>query len=136
MLSEGAGHIRKRQEFLKGTTQMEEGNAEDAPPTSSSMRSSAFLRDIPHLVPQKKNVLTGAATNYYSGYLSAWRHDYTGLVGFKKNVALRDALTRKNSQDSSDQESSERFKRKPINDKNLNYFTARQSTSLRENSMP
>ena len=37
---------------------------------------------MPHLVPQKTNVLTGAATKYFSNQANHWRQDYSDLVAF------------------------------------------------------
>ena len=54
--------------------------------TSSSMRS--HMMDgmgggkMPHLIPQKTNVLTGAVTKYFSDQTNNWRQDYSDLVAF------------------------------------------------------
>ena len=44
---------------------------------------------MPHLIPQKTNVLTGAATKYFAGQASSWKQDYTDLVQFQKARAHR-----------------------------------------------
>ena len=41
--------------------------------------------NLPHLIPQKTNVLTGATTSYFSKQASAWRSDYADLVSFQKS---------------------------------------------------
>ena len=48
--------------------------------TSSSMRSE----NMPHLIPQKTNVLTGAATKYFSNQTNQWHADYSELVMFQR----------------------------------------------------
>ena len=52
---------------------------------ASIYSSSSTRSDLPHLVPQKTNVLTGATTSYFANQASAWRSDYHELVGFQKS---------------------------------------------------
>ena len=56
--------------------------------TSSSMRSQD-QGAMPHLIPQKTNVLTGAATKYFADQANSWKQDYTDLVQFQKARAHR-----------------------------------------------
>ena len=44
---------------------------------------------MPHLIPQKTNVLTGAATKYFANQPSSWKQDYSDLVQFQKARANR-----------------------------------------------
>jgi len=39
---------------------------------------------MPHLVPQKTNVLTGAATKYFSNQTNQWKQDYNDLLSFQR----------------------------------------------------
>lgn len=38
---------------------------------------------IPHLVPQKTNVLTGACTSYFNKQPTAWKQDYEDLLAYR-----------------------------------------------------
>ena len=60
----------------------EKANAASCTTTSSIMKSGD---NLPHLIPQKTNVLTGATTSYFSKQASAWRSDYADLVSFQKS---------------------------------------------------
>lgn len=57
--------------------------------TSSSMRSNA---ELPHLVPQRTNVLTGASTQYFSNQAQQWKRNYEDLVAFQKWKVKRETV--------------------------------------------
>ena len=68
-----------------GTTRLadtEKVHAASCTTTSSIVRGDD---NLPHLIPQKTNVLTGATTSYFSKQASAWRSDYADLVSFQKS---------------------------------------------------
>lgn len=58
-----------------------DGKVNIALSTSSSMRSQD---NMPHLIPQKTNVLTGAATKYFSNQTNQWHQDYNELIMFQR----------------------------------------------------
>jgi len=53
----------------------------------SNISSRKSLRragaSIPHLVPQKTNVLTGACTSYFNKQPTAWKQDYEDLLAYR-----------------------------------------------------
>ena len=79
-----------RRSGTTGSTAAYDGKVNVGLSTSSSMRSHDHM---PHLVPQKTNVLTGATTKYFAAQTNQWRQDYSELVSFQKLKAKRDSET-------------------------------------------
>lgn len=77
-----------RRSGTTGSTTAYDGKVNVGLSTSSSMRSQDHM---PHLVPQKTNVLTGATTKYYAGNTKLWKQDYADLVNFQKVKAKRES---------------------------------------------
>ena len=86
-----AGHVGRRS-GTTGSTAAFDGKVNVGLSTSSSIRSNG-AGEMPHLVPQKTNVLTGATTKYFSNQASLWKAEYSDLVTFQK-------LRQKHEQDS------------------------------------
>ena len=54
---------------------------------ASMTSSNSNMREVdslPHLVPQKTNVLTGASTSYYVDKSDVWNTEYLKLVNYQK----------------------------------------------------
>jgi len=52
---------------------------------SKALTTSSSIKDIdslPHLIPQRTNVLTGASTSYYVNKPAIWNTEYLKLVNF------------------------------------------------------
>ena len=77
-----------RRSGTTGSTAAYDGKVNVGLSTSSSMRSH---EPMPHLVPQRTNVLTGATTKYYANQTKLWRQDYTDLVNFQKLKVKRES---------------------------------------------
>jgi hypothetical protein len=54
------------------------------PSTLIGARSLSSLEQLPYLIPQKTNVLTGAATSYYRQQPAVWNTEYLKLVNYQK----------------------------------------------------
>lgn len=53
----------------------------------ASMTTSSSIKDIdslPHLIPQRTNVLTGASTTYYAQKPAIWNTEYLKLVNYQR----------------------------------------------------
>ena len=52
---------------------------------SKALTTSSSIKDIdslPHLIPQRTNVLTGASTSYYVNKPAIWNTEYLKLVNY------------------------------------------------------
>ena len=78
-----AGGVGRRS-GTTGSTAAFDGKVNVGLSTSSSIRSNGAGGEMPHLVPQKTNVLTGATTKYFSNQASLWKAEYSDLVTFQK----------------------------------------------------
>ena len=53
----------------------------------ASMTTASSIKDIdslPHLIPQRTNVLTGASTTYYAQKPAIWNTEYLKLVNYQR----------------------------------------------------